>query len=76
LGSYAAECPSTFGVSADMAKAGKIALFNIQSSEELLTISDTNLVNYLIYDISGALYNSEHVPLEKSIMEYRKSGKK
>jgi hypothetical protein len=54
---------------ARMAKNNKIALFNIQSSKRLLPLRDTSLINYWIYEISGVLYNSEHVPLEKTIQE-------
>jgi hypothetical protein len=52
-----------------MAKAGKIALANIESAKRFLPLRDTGFTRYWIFEFEGTLYDAEHNPLKKTFYE-------
>ncbi|MDR1388747.1 MAG: hypothetical protein LBJ31_02060 [Treponema sp.] len=57
-----------------MASDGKIALMNIQSGKRLMPLRDTSLGRYWIYELTGQLWNREHIPLQKTFQEKMNGG--
>jgi hypothetical protein len=52
-----------------MARAGKIALVNIEKGERYLPLRDSGFIRYWIYRFEGTLYDTEHKPLKKTFYE-------
>jgi hypothetical protein len=52
-----------------MARAGKIALANIESAKRFLPLRDTGFTRYWIFEFAGTLYDSEHNPVKKTFYE-------
>jgi hypothetical protein len=53
----------------NMARAGKIALVNIEKGERYLPLRDSGFRRYWIYRFEGTLYNRERKPLPISFFE-------
>jgi hypothetical protein len=52
-----------------MARAGKIALANIETGERYLPLRDSGFIRYWIYRFEGTLYDTEHKPMKKTFYE-------